>query len=198
MRPDWRRVTAPSKEPVSLEEAKEHLRVDHSAEDMLIAALITTAREQLEELTGRAFITQGWQLALPWWPAASVIRLPRPPALAVSAITYVDEDGAAHTMSSSDYSVVTTVEPGCVVLTPDGDWPSATLYTGLPITVAYTCGYGTTPGNVPAPLRAAMLLTIGHLYTHREAVVTGTISSVLPMTVDYLIAPYRLNREEYP
>lgn len=196
---DWRRVTAPALEPVTLDEAKTHLRVEHTAEDALIAALIAVARERLEETTGRALITQGWQLRLPGWPADGLIRLPRPPALAVSSIAYQDVDGATQTLSASAYDVVTAAEPGCVVLTPTASWPGASLWPGLPITVAYTCGYGATLASVPAPLRQAMLLLIGHLYAHREAVIVGTISSVLPMTVEYLLGPYRmLLGQEYP
>lgn len=40
-------------------------------------------------------------------------------------------------------------------------------------------------------VRAAMLLTIGHLYANREEVVTGPAPTQLPMGSRILLAPYR-------
>ncbi|MFM5229641.1 head-tail connector protein [Aeromonas media] len=40
-------------------------------------------------------------------------------------------------------------------------------------------------------LKLAALLLIGHWYTNREAVVTGTIATTLPLAYDSLIHPYR-------
>ena len=73
-------VTAATDEPVSLAEAKAHLRVTHSADDALIERLITAAREWVEAETGVALAiadyvwspervgTIGWRPALPLWP----------------------------------------------------------------------------------------------------------------------------------
>lgn len=46
-------------------------------------------------------------------------------------------------------------------------------------------------GILPSALKQAVLLTIGHFYNTRESVVYGTTPSKVPMTVDYLIAPYK-------
>jgi uncharacterized phiE125 gp8 family phage protein len=60
------------------------------------------------------------------------------------------------------------------------------------VAVEYTAGYGDTAADVPAPLRQAMLLMIGHWYEHREAVITGSISTGLPLAARALLAPYRV------
>lgn len=55
---------------------------------------------------------------------------------------------------------------------------------------AYPVTFTTTPGPLPGPLRAAVLLLLGDLYANREASITGTIPVENP-TVDRLMFPYR-------
>lgn len=50
--------------------------------------------------------------------------------------------------------------------------------------------FNTTPGPVPAPLRAAILLLVGDLYANREAGIAGA-SYVENPAVDRLMFPYR-------
>lgn len=54
----------PTGEPLTLAEAKLHLRVDLNDDDALITALISAAREQVEFLTGQRLMTQTWDLDL--------------------------------------------------------------------------------------------------------------------------------------
>lgn len=51
-------ITPVSVEPISLTDAKSYLRVDFPDEDVVIAPLITRAREYAEQITGRALATQ--------------------------------------------------------------------------------------------------------------------------------------------
>ena len=45
---------------------------------------------------------------------------------------------------------------------------------------------------LPPAVVAAILLLGGHLYENREAVVTGTIATALPLSVQFLVAPFRV------
>jgi hypothetical protein len=51
-------------EPVTLAEAKLHLRVDNAADDDLITALITTARKWCEDYTDRTFVESQYTMML--------------------------------------------------------------------------------------------------------------------------------------
>jgi uncharacterized phiE125 gp8 family phage protein len=189
----WKLATAPTVEPLTLADAKGHLRLDSDADDALVATLITAARQMCEQQTWRALVTQTWDLLLEDWPIVDYIAVPRPPLLTVTSVTYRDEDGNTTTLSASAYRVETAYEPGRIVLKPDVTWPSVTLDTGLPITVRYTCGYGATAGSVPEPLRQGMRLVLGHLYENREAVVVSGFQAVkVPLTVEWLWQPYEV------
>ncbi len=185
-------VVGPTEEPVTLAEAKTHLRVDHDADDTLIMGLIATARRSCEFGARRSFVTQTREMALCAWPPASGFKLPMPPLQSVESITYLDEAGATHTVTASDYRVYTNVEPGIVALKSNTAWPSATLAVGPSITVRYVAGYGLASA-VPDDYKSAMLLMIGHLYENREAVITGTIATVLPMAVASLLKNERVD-----
>jgi uncharacterized phiE125 gp8 family phage protein len=65
----------PASEPLSLAEAKNYLRVEHGADDALIAAMIAAARIQVESLTRRALVTQSWRIVLDRWSPTARPRL---------------------------------------------------------------------------------------------------------------------------
>ncbi len=181
-------VTAPAAEPITLAEAKAHLRVDGSDDDTLIASLIGAARRHVEDLTGRALITQTWRLS--WddqFPAE--IRLPKGSLQSVDEIAYIDTAGATQILDPSAYQVDADSEPGRVVPVYGASWPVARSQPAA-VTVDWTCGYGDAADDVPAPIKAAMLLLIGTLYRDREGLGSDGLTE-LP-TQGLLLSPYRL------
>lgn len=52
-------------------------------------------------------------------------------------------------------------------------------------------GEGAGEQPMTSAITAAVLLWGGHFYENREAVVTGTISTTIPLAVDSLLEPYR-------
>lgn len=184
-------VTAPAVEPVTLAEARLHLKsdTDVTADDTLISALIVAARELAEAETRRALITQTWKLTLDEFPAdCDPIRVPRPNLLTVTGITYVDTDGATQTLASSTYTVLTDRLPGEIHLAYDEEWPETRAVPNA-VAVTFTCGYGAAASAVPGPIKAAMLLDIGDLYVNRESAIVGTIRTENP-AAKALRAPY--------
>lgn len=179
-----KRTVDPASEPVSLDEAKLHLRVDGDDEDDFIAGLLVAAREYFEETTRRALISQTWRLSLDEWP--DEIELPKPPLVSVTSITYKDDVGAQTTLSSSVYLVDTESEPGRIVLASGQSWPAGTLYPVNPIQVTYVAGYGAATA-VPERMKQAIKLLLGHWYENREATVAGTIMKEIPLGIDSLI-----------
>lgn len=198
MRTTLRVVTPPSVEPVTVEEAKLHLRVDHigdAALDNEVTAIIRRAREALEQDTRRAVSVQAADLWLSEWPWKPVIRVPLPPLNAITFITYRKTDGTTSTLSTDSYLVETAVEPGEVWLQNHCEWPEDVQQAGFPIRVRFEAGWA--PADVPPSLRAALLLRIEQLYRHRGAVTFGNSQAAaetrpLALGYDSLIAPYRV------
>lgn len=182
-------VVAPTEEPVTLDDAKDHLRIDGAEEDALIMGYITAARLYCEGVARRAFVTQTRELALECWPRGGYIRLPYPPLQSVTSITYTDSSGQNHTVPADDYAVDTYAQPGRVVLGYGKSWPTATLRPGSSLIVRFVAGYGGAP-VVPQTYKQAILLLVGHYYENREGVVlqTGLVQgAITPLAVDSLL-----------
>lgn len=192
---EWSLVidTEPTVEPVTLAQAKEHLRITHSDEDAKINRLITAARKHAEYFTARAFNSQRWLLKLECWP--NVIQLPNPPAAQIIQIDYVDPNGDTQTLSTSVYYVDYKQEPGTVRLAYGQSWPALRSLHNA-VVVLYQCGYGTTADSVPADIREAILAIMATSYEFREDVTTSMVTRV-PEAADRLLWPYR-TWLEYP
>lgn len=169
-------VTAPTVEPVSLIEAKTHLRVLHDDDDTQIASLITAARQMVESGESwsleRSLVTTTWRLRLDRFPKC--IELPRPPLIAVTSITYRDTAGSTQTLSPSLYTVSTDMEPARIVPTYGNVWPNVQGHVD-DVSVTFTAGYGPTAADVPQAIKQAILLGVSDLYENRNETITGTI-----------------------
>ena len=186
--------TEPTSEPVSVIEAKEHLRITHSDEDSYISRLITMARQWSETFTNRAFITQTWDLKLQCFP--SVILLPRSPAIshASNAVTYVDTAGTSQTLSTSTYTIDYNQEPATVRPAYQQSWPAIrSQESPLPVTVTYQAGYGAATA-VPAGIKQAIFAIVATSYEFREDAATSPVMRV-DLASERLLWPYRVWQE---
>ncbi len=69
-------ITGPALEPVSLDDAKAHLRLDTDDDDTLVMTIITAARLHVEAATRRVLIEQSWRVYLDAWPRTRTLVLP--------------------------------------------------------------------------------------------------------------------------
>lgn len=126
--------------PLSLADAKKHLRVDHSDDDDSIQAVIEAAFEMIERRTGRAFREQNCQLKLSEFPAGNdPLYLPKPPVLSVSSILYRDSNNVSQTLNSALYVVQTAAIPGQIIPTYGTSWPTA-LDNPESVIITYSAG----------------------------------------------------------
>lgn len=183
-------TTAPAEEPLTLGEAKLHLRMDHDTDDTLIAALIAAAREHAEAFCRRPFVSRMYTATFSRFPERGrPLILPMPGVTTVSAVSYADQNNATVSMTGSDYRLVRGPTHHTLELPPSvGTWPWTAL-RGDAVTVVYTAGYGYA-NDVPRGIRAAMLLLVGHLYENREAV-SKDAGSELPLGMQAILFPFR-------
>jgi uncharacterized phiE125 gp8 family phage protein len=166
-------------EPVTVAELRGHLRLVSTNEDAYLGTLIAAAREQVEHLTDRCLIPQTMTLRIDAFPSdRKWIELPAPPAVSVSAVTYLDSDGATQTLASGNYSVIVGSEPALLLLDDDQDWPDAQDTVGA-VTITYLAGYASA-GVVPARLKMAVLWLAAWWYEQRVPVNVGNIVNAVP------------------
>lgn len=185
----WVVTVEPMVEPVTLAEAKLHLRVDHSEEDSWIERAITDAREWAEKYTRRRFINTTLRLSLDCFP--DVIRLPGGKTQSVTSIVYIDTAGASQTLSASSYTVDTDSEPARIVQAYGEFWP-AIRYDPNAVKVTYVAGYGAAASAVPAGIKDAILLYVGNNYENRENTISGTIIAEVPMSAKSKLDSFRI------
>lgn len=160
----------------------------YSAEDDLLTALITAAREDCEDFQNRQYITATWELWLDSWPNKDYITIPRPPLQSITSIKHYGTDNTEYTLAAADYFVDEKSEPGRVVLAYGKSWPSTTLRPANGICIEFKAGYGDDAADVPKVVKQAMLLIIGHLNENREAVlIDGGAARELPMGAQHLL-----------
>lgn len=186
-------LAPPALEPVSLTEAKAHLRLppETSPEDDLLAALVSAARLHVERATKLVLITQSWRLYLDAWPTDGVLALRLNPVLSVDAITVYGADGAPELLPTGAYSVDTASRPGRVAVAPGTLAPGRTLNG---IEVDLTAGFGPSGVTVPQPLRLAILMLATRWYEGRDGRFSDSVPGDIADAFEALIAPYRVVR----
>jgi uncharacterized phiE125 gp8 family phage protein len=179
-------ISPPALEPVTLADAKAHLKVDTTDDDALIARLITSARARAEWHTGRALITQSWILWRDTWPCNGIVEIPLPPLQSVAAVTVYALDDSATVLDAATYQVDAASQPARLTLKATIS-PPINLRAINSVALQFTAGYGDNATDVPPGLCAALLELIAFLYEHR-----GEAPAELPSDVLALLAPYRL------
>lgn len=214
-------IEQPAVEPISLAEAKSHLREDGDEQDSLIQMFITAARQQAEMITRRALVTQQWKMVIDRFPS---------PEMNVSSAnwygpqwgispgplsTYVPDNKTGYEIFlplpplQSVESIVYIDQLGEPQTLPNTEYKvdafseparivpafgkgwPATRNEIAAVEVNFTAGYGNAD-DVPAGIKSWMLMRIGALYENREEIIVGRrLVSIDLPFVNRLLDPYR-------
>lgn len=190
---DFKITVGPESEPVSLTEAKNHLRVEdygsppEHPDDDLITEMIVAAREYVETHLNRAVMPQTVVASADLF--RDNMKLPFGGVSAITSIEYLDGDGANQTVTSTVYGLDDYAKPAVVYRKDGQEWPYA-LAQRNSVRITYEAGYAGSPPDVPKRIKQAMLLLIGDMYENREAKIIG-VSSTVNETVEMLLYPLR-------
>lgn len=193
-------VASPLVLPLTLAEAKSHLRVDVADDDEVILDMIRAAADMFQDQTWSSMYVQTWELILPcfpgdpeftrcpcyWAPRKDTIRLPRPPVASVVSVTYIDAGGDQVVIDPGQYALVSAEDGAWLMPSAGAAWPSAMVDAPEPVVIEYLAGYNGTTIPFPAQARQAVRMLIAHWYENREAVVMGTISKEQEIAVAQL------------
>jgi uncharacterized phiE125 gp8 family phage protein len=184
--------SGPAVEPLSLSEAKAHLRLETTADDALVTSLIITSRLHIEAALGLALTAQDWTLVLDAWPATGVVNIPMRPVSAVTAVRVRASDGTSSVVPPASYVFEGAGLPPRLVPV-SGALPNPGRAAGG-IEIDFTAGYGAAAASVPEPIRQALKLLVAHWYEHRDPVEIGDLETAIPAAVTALVKPYAVPR----
>lgn len=202
-------VTAATSYPVSVAEQKAHCRVDVSADDTYIGAVIGAATDWVEHRTGRQLVTatlrQSWDSypsvfhpprvitqaygARVWYMGmeASMLTLDREPVQSVSSVKYYDITDTLQTVNASTYWVDLASTPPRIV--PKDAWPNILFGRPNAFQITFVAGYGVASA-VPLMLKQAVMMLAAHWYEQRESVKIGAMVTEVPQSVESICQMY--------
>ncbi|CAB3688462.1 hypothetical protein LMG24238_02987 [Paraburkholderia sediminicola] len=203
-------------EPISLDDAKLHLRVDGTVDDELIGSMITSARTSCEWRMQRSILPQSWALTQssfrhPWveqhghlhhglifnpaWYRARChgypdsIVLPHPPIRSVASVAYLNTAMQRITLDPSAYRLAIVGEKLAMLRPVGSPWPQTAREPDAVI-VTYAAGWD-DPAQIPAPIISWIKLRLGALYENREEYAAGQPIPELGFA-DGLLDPYSI------
>jgi len=201
------RASVTGTEPVTLDEMKNHLRVDFDDDDDLITALIVAARERAETITGRTITASSWvyyldsfpyewytqhaparsniTAVMEWWANSQLIILPKAPVLAVTSVAYLqDGSGTYTTLDPSQYTVDTVSKPCVLYPSSNFYWPNVWAVHNA-VKISFTAGYSDA-NPVPEGIKVAIRMMVGYWYENRED------SGDVPKVAEYLLSSHKI------
>jgi uncharacterized phiE125 gp8 family phage protein len=179
-------TSPPALEPVSLAEAKAHLRLAHADEDTVISTLIVAARRHVEAQTALKLVSQGWSHFRDDWPEDGEVTLPLYPLLAVGDVKTWSDEGVSAVVDPAHYYANTASRPPRILLRGSRVWARPGRI-GNGIEIAVTAGFGTTAASVPEDIREAILQLVAHWYGNRGEIREEN----MPLTVITVMQRYR-------
>lgn len=204
-------TTEPTDEPVTLDETKKFLRLtpDQNYDDDDLVSLITDARQYVEQYLRRQLMPATFTLAMDRFPYLTIldpqnqanpkfdnanyyygspdrfaIWVPRPPLVAITSITYVDNNDAVQTLATTNYVVDAVGEPGRIAPTYGQFWPGSKIKPNA-VTIVYTAGYASAK-LVPGPIKRAIKQLVSHWYYDSNS------ESGIPKGIRDTLYPYRI------
>ncbi len=179
-------TTPPSVEPISLAEAKVHLRITHNDDDTYISALIISARRAVEQRYDISLLQQSWSVFVDDWPDVGIFDLPLFPVMSIADVKIYGDDDVAATLDPAHYYLDTVSRAARLVLRMGRIFPPPGRRANG-IEIKLVAGFGATAASVPSTIKQALLITLSDWFANRG----DEQSASLPISALELLAPFR-------
>ena len=167
-------VTPPDGFPVTLDEAKKHVRLDLDLDDVEITQMLDAAVEYAQKFQGRQYLTATIDEYFDCFPR-NVLELELAPVQSITSITYLDTAGDSQTWASASYQSDLKKSTVRIKPVPGETWPLTENGRMNAVTVRYVAGYGNM-AQVPRDIKNGFLMLLADLYENRSG------SSIKPAT----------------
>lgn len=171
-------ITGPVGLPLTVSEAKTHLRITSNAEDLQVQSLIGAASQFAESFMNRKLLAQTHALYLEEFP--SKIQLPFGEIQSVQSIVYYDDSDTEQTLDSADYR-----------LNDLGEITFLSKLKARDIKITFICGYA-DPTKIPLQIKQGILMRVETLYSARGDVEYDTTPKKNVVCSDNLLQPYKV------
>lgn len=173
--------------PVTLEDLKRHVQLDHSADDSLLefgkGGWLASATIEIERRGQVSLMQQKWRVLLDYLPSDETIHLTRGPVTAITVVKYLDKNGAEQTLNAANYRAILKGKARGIYFA--GSTTGIELADGPGVVwIDYVAGFGTDPDAVPAPWRSLVAGLAYHLYERRGLVSGGGIDEAFERMVE--------------
>lgn len=185
--PLTRQVAPATSLPLSLEDAKAHLRQDGTEEDAYIEALLRAAAGWWEIGTNTPLMEAEYVTVFGGF--SSELHGLKQPVTQVLSVAYATDLDVNTAGVVGDYTV-SEGRPGVLLYTGSDVFPVLRRGYAEPVRIRYTAGYKTAE-EVPALIKQALLLTVGHWYEYRQNVVVGLNIAEVPQTAQMILGLHR-------
>lgn len=170
-------VTPASVLPVSLADAKAHLRVTNSDQDDLITDIIWGAARQFENRSNEVLSEQTWDLVMNQSEVLTRISFFKFPVKSITSVSYYDSDDSLQTVDAADYTLFITGRPSSIIF---DDVPSTYLRDDS-MTIRFVAGYTALPYDI----KQAVLAKVFRLYENPNDPVEEKVSFFEKVVRDY-------------
>lgn len=178
-------ITAPTVEPVSVFELKEHLRLDFDDEDTLLQSFLQAAREYVEARTRRTLHQTTLEYFLDRFPCGPIFLPFASPLVSITGVWYKDSGGTETQWTG--FVADTNNEVGSIRPAYGGSYPSYTAYPVNSVRIRYVAGIAdASPQTYPKEtIRAAIKLLAAALYSNREGEVIPDTPGIESIALQY-------------
>ncbi|MDR1982794.1 MAG: head-tail connector protein [Holosporaceae bacterium] len=189
-------IEKPSSEIITLEEAKNYLRIDHDFDDNLILSFIRSTREAMESIIQKSIMKQTWEYKLhdssicdfdfhesdypSIFSGTMRITLPKPPIIKIISVA-VDEAE----INPGKYSLEKVSNKFYLCVNSEKFF--SVSRRKISVNVVYEAGIADCVENIPYQLKLANLMLVANAFQERYSYKQN---SVISQGVKQLLGPF--------